>query len=362
MSLLSAIVLAAGQGTRMKSALPKPVHRVCGRPLVNWVLQALTSSAASQLVVVVGHGSEIVTAEVNAEDLGKDTAIRFVEQRSQRGTGDAASVGLTGLPDDPTEMADVIILPGDTPLLTSETISDFVAFHRSKNSVCTIMTAVVDDPTGYGRIIRNRHGEVERIVEQKDGSPEELEVTEVNAGIYCFRQVLLAPALRRVTPDNAQGEFYLTDVIGVLRTAGYSIEAHAVADPGETAGVNDRAQLMAAEGALRERINTAWMKSGVSILDPAGTRIDASVVLGEDVTVLPGSALHGATTIGTGSVIGPNTSLTNCTVGDGATIAQSVGNDASIGGGATVGPFVVLESGAKVADGAVVAPHTVVEV
>ena len=358
-SNLSAIVLAAGQGTRMKSTLPKPAHPVCGRPMVNWVLRALKQSNATHIVVVVGHGSEQVTAAIGSEELG--VPVSFVEQRSQRGTGDAASVGLTGLADDETDRADVIILPGDTPLLEADTIATFVDYHRSQDSVCTIMTAILDDPTGYGRIVRNRHGSVERIVEHKDASPEELEINEVNAGIYCLRQSLLAPALRRITPNNAQGEYYLTDVAEVLRSSGYPIHAHAVAQPDQTNGVNDRAQLMDAELRLRDRLSQEWMKTGVSILDPAGTVIDAQVSLGADIIIQPGCSLTGSTVVGDGSVIGPGAHLSSCAIGAGVTVLDShVGADAVIGAGSRVGPYAVVEPGAEVDGQSVVAPFSTV--
>lgn len=354
---LSAIVLAAGQGTRMKSAIPKPAHEICGRPMVSWVVRALKESNTTDVVLVVGHGAEQVTAAVESESAG--VTLSFVEQRSQRGTGDAASVGLTGLADDDTETADVIILPGDTPLLTGETLAALVEHHRSNDSVCTVMTAVLDDPTGYGRIVRNRDGFVERIVEHRDCSAEELEINEVNAGMYCLRQSLLAPALRRITPNNAQGEYYLTDVVEVLRTTGYPVHGFTVADSTETNGVNDRSQLVAAELALRERINLAWMQSGVTILDPAGTPIDAAVSIGEDVIIHPGTELRGTAVIGDGATVGPATVVDSAAIGQNAKVIQShVGSGAIVGTDSHVGPFAVIEPDAEVPSGSTVLPFT----
>lgn len=354
---LSAIVLAAGHGTRMRSELPKPLHVLCERPMAAWVLEALTASDVKTIAVVIGHGGEDVSKGLQAS---VDMPLSFVEQQVQRGTGDAASVGLTGLPDDPTGMADVLVLPGDTPLLRPETIADLVRRHREADSVCTMLTARLPDPTGYGRVLRDTDGGVERIVEHADATAEERAIDEINTSIYCFRQGLLSPALRRITPDNAQGEFYLTDVIEVLRSTGHRVHAHIVEDHVECNGVNDRAQLAAAEVELQRRINVDAMKKGVAMPNPDHVSIGVDVQLGVDVTILPGTSLGGSTVIGDGATIGPNTSLTNCAVGATARVENSTGEDAEVGPAAHVGPYVVLEAGAQVGSQERVAAFTVV--
>ncbi len=285
---LSAVVLAAGEGTRMRSARPKPLHRLCGRPMVLHVLDALAELSVDRVVVVVGHRAEWVTKTL-VEHAPPGMAIEFVEQVEQRGTGDAMSVALTGLPDDElAEDGDVVVLPGDTPLLRPATLAGLVRRHRQADAAATLLTAVLDDPTGYGRVVRGRNEGVARVVEQADAIGEELDVNEVNTSIYCFRRSVLAPSLRRLSPANAQGEYYLTDVVGVLYEAGHKVETVVVPDTMEVAGVNDRAQLAVAEAELRDRINERWMRRGVTMWDPERTYIDADVRLGTDVVLLPG--------------------------------------------------------------------------
>src|SRR5262245_30619099 len=241
---LSALVLAAGEGTRMRSARPKPLHLLCGRAMLLYVLDALSGSSIDRAIVVVGHGAERVTKKLQED--GPDLLLDFVEQHDQRGTGDAVAVGLPGVSDDLDE-GDVLVLPGDTPLLRAETITELVETHRSSEAAATLLTAVLDDPTGYGRVVRGKDDRVRMIVEEADAMPEERAINEVNTSIYCFRQSLLAPALRRLSPENAQGEYYLTDVIEVLYDAGYPVVSMVASDPIETVGVNDRVQLAQAE-------------------------------------------------------------------------------------------------------------------
>ncbi|MGH9187191.1 MAG: NTP transferase domain-containing protein, partial [Acidimicrobiales bacterium] len=205
---LSALVLAAGEGTRMRSARPKPLHLLCGRAMVVYVLDALADCEVERAVIVVGHGAERVTKTL--QDQAPDIAVDFVEQHVQRGTGDAVSVGLTAFPDDDFDDGDLLVLPGDTPLLRPETVAGLVREHRLSDAACTILTAVIDDPTGYGRVIRGKDDRVTHIVEEPDAAIDEKAVREINTSIYCFRRGVLAPALRRISPDNAQGEYYLT--------------------------------------------------------------------------------------------------------------------------------------------------------
>ena len=351
---LAAIVLAAGEGTRMRSVRPKPLHLLCGRAMVLYVLDSLADCEVDKAVVVVGHGAEQVTKKL--QEQAGDLLLDFVEQRVQRGTGDAVSVGLTALAEDDLDDDDVIVLPGDTPLLRASTISRLVREHQLSGAACTMLTAESDDATGYGRVIRGKDDRVVRIVEERDATDEERAVQEWNTAIYCFRRSLLAPALRRVTPDNAQGEYYLTDVIAVLHDAGYPIVAVRTDDDAEPQGINDRKQLALAEAALRRRTNEAWLGRGVTMVDPDRTYIDATVRLAPDVTIFPGTLLQGATTVGEGAEVGPDTRLVDCTIGAGAVVEHTVGRQADVGERAIVGPFAVLEPGAHVPSGARTGP------
>src|SRR3954470_17161652 len=264
---LSAVVLAAGEGTRMRSNRPKPLHRLCGRPLVLHVVDALAELELERAVVVVGHGAERVTKTLQEQAPGH-LVIDFVEQRVQRGTGDAVSVALTAFPDDDLEDGEIVVLPGDTPLLRRATVAALVRAHRAEDVAATLLTAEIDDPTGYGRVVRDRNGRVACVVEQADATEDELAIHEINTSIYCFRRSVLAPALRRLSPENVQGEYYLTDVIAVLHDAGYPVASVVATDPGETEGVNDRTQLAAAEGELRRRTAQSWLERGVTMVDP----------------------------------------------------------------------------------------------
>jgi bifunctional UDP-N-acetylglucosamine pyrophosphorylase/glucosamine-1-phosphate N-acetyltransferase len=306
--------------------------------------------------VVVGHGAERVTKTLHDRGLA-DLTIQFVEQHVQRGTGDAVAVGLTSFPDDDLDDGgDIVVLPGDTPLLRPATLAALVRAHRRANAAATVLTAELKDPTGYGRIVRGKDDRVARIVEQADATEEERQIKEVNTGIFAFRRNVLAPALRRLSPDNAQGEYYLTDIVAVLHQAGYPVTSMLVEDSMEVAGVNDRAQLAVAEAELRDRINERWMRRGVTMLDPERTYVDTSVVLAPDVTLFPGTLLQGSTAIATGCEIGPNSHLVDCVVGERATVTNSVARSAEIGAGAVVGPYATILPGARVAAGVVTGP------
>ncbi|MFZ4514969.1 MAG: bifunctional UDP-N-acetylglucosamine diphosphorylase/glucosamine-1-phosphate N-acetyltransferase GlmU, partial [Acidimicrobiia bacterium] len=345
---LAAIVLAAGEGTRMRSELPKVLHPICGRPMLLWVLDSLRALPLTRIVVVVGHGGQEVTKAVQAEStLG--IPIECVEQSVRLGTGDAVRTALALFADELESDDDVLVLPGDTPLVTSETFAALIDAH---GDTATVLTANISDPDGYGRVVRDERGEVRAIVEHKDASAEERASTEINTSVYCFRRTLLAPALRRLTPENAQGELYLTDAIAVLRNAGHHVNAVVVRDAIEVMGVNDRAQLAEAERVVRARINTAWMRSGVSMTDPEHTYIDASVTLASDVRLLPGVMLEGTTAIESGAVIGPDCRLIDTTVAVGAVVRQSNAIESTIGASATVGPFASLRPGSVVGVGA----------
>ena len=349
---VSAIVLAAGEGTRMRSARPKPLHLICGRAMVLHVIHALERLRPARTALVVGHGAEQVTKKVQA--LAPSWAnVVFVEQATQRGTGDAAARGMTAFPgDDLDDDSTVVVVPGDTPLLQPETLEELVATHVANGSAATLLTSVMDDPTGYGRVLRAPDGRVLGIVEQRDATPDELQVTEVCTSIYAFRRDLLGPALRHLSPDNVQGEFYLTDVVGVLSGMGHRV-GRVEAPAEETQGVNDRWQLALAERELRSRNNRHWLLNGVTMLDPRQTFIDVTVRLGRDVTLYPGTILEGNTVVGDGSEIGPDTRLDDCIVGRDCRVQYAVGVDAEIADRARVGPYVHLPAGSHVAKGTV---------
>jgi bifunctional UDP-N-acetylglucosamine pyrophosphorylase/glucosamine-1-phosphate N-acetyltransferase len=330
-----------------------------------YVLDSLDDVAVREVVVVVGHGAERVTKKL--QEHGPDLLISFVEQHVQRGTGDAVSVGLTGLPDEDGADhgadgdGDVLVLPGDTPLLRAATIARLVAAHRESGAACTLLTARLADPAGYGRVVRrpgkgDEEARVVRIVEHADATDEERAIDEINTSIYCFRRSLLAPALRRLSPDNVQGEYYLTDVVGVLHDAGYLVGAVVADDPMETEGVNDRRQLARAEAELRRRTNDAWLGRGVTLVDPSRVVIDATVTLGTDVTLFPGVLLQGTTVVGDRAEIGPDTRLVDCVVGADAVVETTTARDSEIGAGAVVGPYAALPSGSTVPDGVVTGP------
>jgi bifunctional UDP-N-acetylglucosamine pyrophosphorylase/glucosamine-1-phosphate N-acetyltransferase len=344
---VSAIVLAAGEGTRMRSSRPKPLHLICGRAMVLHVIQALEQLDPERTAIVVGHGAEQVTKKVQM--LAPAWAnVSFVEQVEQKGTGDAAAIGMTAFPgDDYDEESTVIVLPGDTPLLRPETLHELVETHVANGNAATLLTSVMDDPTGYGRVIRKSNGQVDRIVEHHDAAPDELDVNEVCTSIYAFRRDLLGPALRKLTTSNTQGEYYLTDVVSVLGHMGHRIGC-AQAPARETQGVNDRWQLSLAERDLRARTNRGWLLNGVTMLDPRQTFIDVTVSIGEDVTLYPGTILQGSTVIGDGAEIGPDTRLVDCAVGSGATVEHTVGHDAEVGTNAIVGPYAHLPAGSSV--------------
>lgn len=333
----------------MRSARPKPLHLLCGKAMLVYVLDSLSGCDIERAVVVVGHGAERVAKRL--QDDRPDLLLDFVEQHVQRGTGDAVSVGLTGFPEDDVDDGDILVLPGDTPLLRSDTVSALVREHRLSEAACTLLTAELGDPTGYGRVVRGKDDRVARIVEEADAEPDERLINEVNTSIYCFRRSVLAPALRRLSPENAQGEYYLTDVVEVLHDAGYKVVSVVADDPSETQGVNDRVQLASAEAELRRRTNEGWLRKGVTMIDPARTYIDATVELAPDVTLFPGTLLQGRTIVGERAELGPDTRLVDCIVGAGAVVEQTVARMAEIGADSVVGPYAVLEPGSHVSPG-----------
>jgi len=357
---LFAVVLAAGEGSRMRSERPKPLHRLCGRPMLSYVLDALVSAEPLRVVVVIGHKGDWVTKAMQEETAA--FPLDFVEQRVQRGTGDATEIGLVGLPDDDeVDAHDVVVLAGDTPLLRPETLSSLVQHHRDTDAAATLLTAVPEDPTGYGRVVRGRDDMVDRVIDAGEVPVDGTDLDEVNAGVYCFRRSVLAPALRRLEPDNAQGEFFLADVIGVLSEAGYPVRTLRAHDPQEAAGVNDRVQLAVAEAELRRRTNETLLASGVTMVDPSRTYVDATVRVGRDVTLFPGVILQGATEVGDGCELGANVRLIDTVVGPGCVLTEVSGRRAHVGEGATVGPYASLEPGSSVPAQCVTGPFYTAE-
>ncbi len=338
----------------MRSSIPKPLHALCGRPMVLHVLDALSELWVDRAVVVVGHGAEPVTKTLHEEG-PPDLIIDFVEQRVPRGTGDAAAVALTAFPDDDDD-GDIVVLPGDAPLVLPATLGTLVARHRESDAAATLLTAYLDDPSGMGRVVRTKDGRVSRIVEELDATEAELEIDETATSIYCFRRSLLAPALRRVSPENAKGEYYLTDVIAVLHDAGHKVVAVEADDPSEAIGVNDRSQLAGAEAVLRRRINQRWMVAGVCMVDPDSTYVDSGVQLAADVTLMPGTLLQGHTVIGEGARIGPHVRLVDCVVGAGASVEHTVGYCSEIGASAIVGPFATLPARSRISEAVTTGP------
>ncbi|MDX2681251.1 bifunctional UDP-N-acetylglucosamine diphosphorylase/glucosamine-1-phosphate N-acetyltransferase GlmU [Streptomyces soliscabiei] len=336
------VVLAAGEGTRMKSAIPKVLHEICGRSLVGHVLAAARELDPENLVVVVGHAREKVTAHL-AE---VDAAVRTAVQEEQNGTGHAVRMGLEQLGG--SVDGTVVVVCGDTPLLTGATLARLAATHHADGNAVTVLTAEVPNATGYGRIVRDdASGAVTAIVEHKDASAAVLAIREINSGVFAFDGALLAEALKKVRTDNSQGEEYLTDVLGILREAGHRVGASVAADHREIAGINNRVQLSEARRILNERLLTAAMLSGVTVIDPATTWVDVTVTFEQDAVVHPGTQLHGSTQIGEGAEVGPNSRLRNTVVGAGARVDNTVSDSARIGPNASVGPFAYLRPGTR---------------
>ncbi|MER6674902.1 bifunctional UDP-N-acetylglucosamine diphosphorylase/glucosamine-1-phosphate N-acetyltransferase GlmU [Streptomyces sp. NPDC000983] len=336
------VVLAAGEGTRMKSATPKVLHEICGRSLVGHVLAAARELQPENLVVVVGHAREQVTAHL-AE---ADPAVRTAVQAQQNGTGHAVRMALEELGG--TVDGTVVVVCGDTPLLTGATLRDLAATHSGDGNAVTVLTAEVPDATGYGRIVRDAaSGAVTAIVEHKDADDAQRAIREINSGVFAFDGRLLADALGKVRTDNSQGEEYLTDVLGILREAGHRVGACVAGDHREIAGINNRVQLSEARRTLNDRLLNEAMLAGVTVVDPATTWVDVAVTFEQDALVHPGTQLLGTTHVGAGAEVGPNTRLTDTRVGAGARVDNTVADRAEVGAEATVGPYAYLRPGTR---------------
>ena len=333
------IVLAAGEGTRMKSVTPKVLHKIAGQAIVNHVINATAPLHAKELRVVVGASRELVETHI-----GKGfPAARLIVQEQRNGTGHAVSLAL----DSASHSGSVLVLAGDTPLLTSVTLREFLDLHSSLGAGASVLTSEVPDPFGYGRIVRSDDGDLEKIVEERDADPLEKEIDEINTGVYLFDITALRAALAELTTSNSQGELYLTDVIGLMKSAGETVVAIRSNDYTETLGINDRTQLAECAAIMRDRINDSFMKNGVGIVDPTTTWIDLGVEIASDVRILPGSAITGETKIASGAIIGPRSTLESATVGEGASIIESWVLESEIGDHAKVGPFSFIRPGTK---------------
>ncbi len=339
------MILAAGKGTRMRTDRAKVLHDVCGRTLLGWTLSIAESLDPDEMVVVVGHDADQVIATL------PDSVIAAV-QEPQNGTGHATRVGITAFA---RSHDTVVVLPGDMPLIRSETLKALVSAHHGANAAATVLTVILDDPSGYGRIIRDG-GSVTAIVEERDATADELLVKEVNTSVYVFRGGLLIGALGEIESNNNQGEQYLTDVVGVLVDAGSSV-AHLVADEEEGLGENSQGQLAEAAAVLRSRINGSLLESGVWMLDPSRVYVDVDVAVAPGAQIHPDTYLTGGTTIAAGAVVGPSAQMHDSSVGEDATVVNSVVNGATIGAGASVGPYTYLRPGAVLRDGAKAGAH-----
>ncbi len=339
----TALIMAAGQGTRMHSAVPKVLHEVCGRPMIAWPLLAAREAGADRICLIVSpeHDLSPVLPE----------GIETVTQPVADGTGGALRAAAGVVRDSDT----VLVLSGDTPLLSAEEITGLLEAHSKGGAAATMMTTELDDPGTFGRVIRTVDGDVQRIVEAKkagDATEEDLQVKEVNAGTYAFSGAALAQALDGLTNDNAQGEYYLPDVLPLIREQGGKVIAHLVGDPAVNLGINDRADLARVTEEARRRINLAHMRAGVTIEDPGSTWIDADVRIEPDATILPGTYLRGDTAIGSASTVGPMTTVIDSVVGERATVIHSYVTDSQVGDEAQVGPFSFLRPGARIGEGA----------
>ena len=334
--------MAAGEGTRMRSATPKLLHEVCGRPMIAWSVAAATAAGAARVVVVESPRRELEAA--------LDHEVEFAVQEQPRGTADAARAAAAQIDGAGT----VIVLNGDHPLITDATIRGLAEAHERSGAAATIATAVLEDPTGYGRVVRAPDGSVEKVVETKaagDASQLELHIREVNTGFYAFEADELLAALERVESSNAQGELYLPDVLPILRQDERSVQAHEISDAGAMLGVNDRVALAAVRALAQRRIHERLMREGATIINPAATVIDIDVQVGQDSVIAPFTSLHGQTRIGSGSTIGPASTLIDTRVGDGSSVIHSYAKEAEIGDRVSVGPFSYLRPGTILREG-----------
>jgi bifunctional UDP-N-acetylglucosamine pyrophosphorylase / glucosamine-1-phosphate N-acetyltransferase len=345
---LTVIVLAAGGGTRMKSGTAKVLHEIGGRSMVGHVLTAVQALAPTRIVAVVGHQREQVGPHIQAMAPGATLAV----QEEQHGTGHAVRIAMDALSDSAgTAAGTVLVAAGDTPLLRGDTLRDFAQEHEAAQCAVSVLSGVVLDPHGYGRIVRNDEGDLQAIVEEKDATPVQREIAEISSGILAFDAAFLVESLPRLGNDNAKGEYYLTDIVGLARGAGLAVGAFPIDDVMQTEGVNDRLQLANLGRELNRRTLEDWMREGVTVMDPATTWVDSGVRLAPDVTLLPGVQLLGATVVGTHTVIGPDSTLKDCEIGRHARVVRTHAELAVIADQANVGPFAYLRPGTTLGAG-----------
>ena len=330
--MFTSVILAAGMGTRMKSKMPKVLHKVCGKPLSKWVIDASEAAGADKVCAVVGHKAETVK-----EVLGD--VCEFALQAEQKGTGHAVMQAIDVIKNSKGE---VVILNGDTPLITAETINKAIEYHKNNGNQATVITAILDDATGYGRIVRDNDGSVLKIVEQKDASKEEKKINEVNSGMYVFDAQSLVYALDKITPNNAQGEYYLTDTLEILLSAGTKIGGYAISDHDEIRGINDRVQLNEAEKIMQKRINEYHMRNGVTMRNPESVYIEDGVEIGNDTEICQNVTIKSGTKIGSDCVIGSGSMLDRAVIHDGVDVLSSVILESEVDEGTHVGPFAYI--------------------
>ena len=330
--MFTSVILAAGMGTRMKSKMPKVLHKVCGKPLSKWVIDASKAAGADKVCAVVGHKAETVK-----EVLGD--VCEFALQAEQKGTGHAVMQAIDVIKNSKGE---VVILNGDTPLITAETINKAIEYHKNNGNQATVITAILDDATGYGRIVRDNDGSVLKIVEQKDASEEEKKINEVNCGMYVFDAQSLVYALDKITPNNAQGEYYLTDTLEILLSAGKKIGGYAISDNDEIRGINDRVQLNEAEKIMQKRINEYHMRNGVTMRNPESVYIEDGVEIGNDTEICQNVTIKSGTKIGSDCVIGSGSMLDRAVIHDGVDVLSSVILESEVDEGTHVGPFAYI--------------------
>ena len=344
----TAIVLAAGEGTRMHSAIPKVLHPLAGRTLVEHAVRAAAGLGPEHLVVVIGHGRDAVDAHLRTVAAALGREVRAAVQAQQHGTGHAVRAALDVLPADLT--GTVLVSYGDVPLLDIATLAELIGEHHRAGHAVTVLSALVENPTGYGRVLRDCSGAVLGIVEHRDATTAQRAIREINSGVFAFDATVLRDALGGLRPSNSQGELYLTDVLGLVRDKGLLVGAHPCSDPWLVAGVNDRVQLAAVGAELNRRLLEHWMRAGVTVIDPTSVWLDTDVQLSPDVLLQPGVQLQAGTVVGPGAVIGPDSTLSGCTIGAGATVVRTHAVGAVVAEGAQIGPFAYLRPGSRVGE------------
>ncbi len=336
MKNIAVVVLAAGEGTRMKSEVPKVLHRVCGKPMISWVLESVGGLNPRDIYVVVGHKSQTVKENIKADK------VSFVDQKKQLGSGHAlmqVEKKLAGW------HGSVLVLCADTPLIKTETLLTLLNFHRREDNSVTVLSVTNENPHGYGRVIRSPLGQVEKIVEEKDASPDVRRIKEINSGIYCFESPLIWSVLKKIKPENIKKEYYLTDAIDILNNQGKKTGAYSICDTGEVMGVNSRVELANAEATKRAEVLKKLMVSGVTVTDPSNTYISADTRIGSDTVIYPGTIMEGNCVVGSNCRIGPATLISDSELGDSVEVRSAYIYGSKVGSGAKIGPFTHIRPG-----------------